>query len=98
VNASFLAPEHEVVIGGSETGYQIRVWPQMFRVLTSRQPQQLVTVDHGWSNGDLVVLREYDPDGNKFTGRIVHRTVQSATLQAAWGRVLVKSVLVPRDA
>ncbi len=53
-----------------------KVWPQYFeKVLQGDKTFELRLADWDCQKGDLLVLKEWDPDEKKYTGRVIEKKV-----------------------
>lgn len=56
--------------------HQLKVWPQFFRPLVDgAKTFEFRRDDRGFEVGDVLVLREYDPDSETYSGAEVERTI-----------------------
>lgn len=73
----------------------LKCWPEPFREIAEGRKFHEVRVDdrahRPWS-GDLVLLKEFDPETKAYTGREVMRRVTHVTAPGSWG--LPKDVYV----
>ena len=57
--------------------HDLKIWPEYFeRVLNGRKGYELRQNDRGFREGDALILREWDPDTEEYTGRIVTAAVE----------------------
>lgn len=57
--------------------HDLRIWPEYFeRVLAGRKGYELRENDRRFREGDALILREWDPDTEEYTGRIVTAVVE----------------------
>ncbi|RLC27812.1 MAG: hypothetical protein DRH37_10300 [Deltaproteobacteria bacterium] len=53
-----------------------KVWPEYFqKILDGKKTYELRLADWQCSEGDILVLREWDPEIKQYTGRVVEKTV-----------------------
>jgi hypothetical protein len=58
------------------TTHELKIWPEHFRaVLSGRKAFELRKDDRGYEEGNLLVLREWEPATQDYTGRQVERKV-----------------------
>lgn len=56
--------------------HDLKTWPAVFAAtLAGRKPFEIRRDDRGYEAGDVLRLREWDPEREQFTGREVWRTV-----------------------
>jgi hypothetical protein len=52
------------------TTHELKSWPEYFQAtLTGRKTFELRKHDRDFKVGDKIILREYDPDAERYTGR-----------------------------
>lgn len=55
------------------TTHELKTWPEMFQpVLDGTKNADFRRDDRGFQVGDRLELREYVPETNKYTGRLIH--------------------------
>lgn len=53
-----------------------KVWPEYFkRILDGSKTFELRLNDFDISEGDIIILKEWDPETKNYTGRILEKTV-----------------------
>lgn len=53
-----------------------KTWPEMFqKILDGEKTFDLRVADFEVEEGDILVLREFDPKTNQYTGRSVEKTI-----------------------
>lgn len=53
-----------------------KTWPEYFqKILDGKKTYELRLNDFDINEGDILVLREWDPKTKKYTGRIIEKTV-----------------------
>lgn len=53
-----------------------KTWPEMFeKILTGNKTFDMRIADFKCEIGDILVLKEYDPDTKKYTGREIEKKV-----------------------
>lgn len=53
-----------------------KIWPEYFeKVLSGEKTYELRLADFECQPGDLLVLKEFDPKTQKYTGRAIEKTV-----------------------
>ena len=58
------------------TKIEKKTWPSMFKkILTGKKTFDARLADFKIKNGDILVLREYDPIKKEYTGRIIEKKV-----------------------
>ena len=58
------------------TTHELKTWPSAFRpLLSGRKLFELRKNDRDFQVGDRLFLREWDPDGRGYTGRMLRATV-----------------------
>lgn len=72
---------------------EIMVWPERWESLTGKKAERYITLwADGYASGDVLLLREYNPDEQTYTGREHRRTIVSvnhAVRPASWERDVV---------
>jgi len=60
--------------------HDLKTWPEYFRaILDGRKSFEIRRDDRGYSVGDVLVLREWDPERKEYTGGSVRRVVSYVT-------------------
>ena len=50
--------------------HELKIWPKFFDLVRrGRKPFEVRRDDRGFQEGDTLLLREYDPDDDGYTGR-----------------------------
>lgn len=58
------------------TIHELKVWPRFFEALLDRSKTfEFRKNDRNFQVGDLLVLKEWDPDAKDYTGRWLHREI-----------------------
>lgn len=53
-----------------------KVWPEYFqKILDGRKKYELRLADWQCNEGDILVLREWDPKSKEYTGRLIEKKV-----------------------
>ena len=66
--------------------HQIKTWPGEFEaVRTGRKCHEVRRNDRGYCVGDFLILKEWNPATEQYTGRAVLRRVTYLTPSCAWG-------------
>lgn len=56
--------------------HELKTWVEYFQLVASgEKPFELRKNDRNFKLGDELLLREYDKDAKKITGRILHRKI-----------------------
>jgi hypothetical protein len=56
--------------------HDLKVWPEYFRdIITGRKHTEFRQHDRDFQVGDVLLLREWDPDKKEYTGRELRRRV-----------------------
>ncbi len=56
--------------------HDLKIWPGFFSmVLTETKTFEIRKNDRGYCVGDRLILREFDPDTQSYTGRVLSRVV-----------------------
>lgn len=56
--------------------HELKTWPAFFEEIASgRKTFEVRQDDRGFSVGDILVLREWEPTGEQYTGREVRKVV-----------------------
>jgi hypothetical protein len=56
--------------------HELKAWPEYFdAVFERRKPFEVRKNDRDFKVGDIIVLRRFDPDKNKYTGGICGREI-----------------------
>lgn len=56
--------------------HDLKVWPEFFTALwEGKKTFEVRKNDRGYAIGDILVLREYAPGPDEYTGRVEHRLV-----------------------
>ena len=58
------------------TTHELKCWPDFFQaLLTRRKTFEVRKDDRGYLPGDILILREYNPTTESFTGRSLEREI-----------------------
>lgn len=56
--------------------HELKVWPEYFEAIAAnRKPFEIRKNDRGFQCGDTLILKEYAPGPDEYTGQAVKRTV-----------------------
>lgn len=81
--------------------HDLKIWPEQFAAVMSGQKRYEIRVnDRDYVSGQRVLLREFDPETAKYTGRGVLATIGHLTPPGQWGlsdNVCVFSIDLDRD-
>lgn len=56
--------------------HELKVWPEYFEAITDgRKTFEIRKNDRGYQSGDVLILREYAPGPDEYTGRHCERQV-----------------------
>jgi hypothetical protein len=74
-------PAHQVnTIDPAATVHEVKSWPKFFNpILAGTRVHELRENDRGYAVGDVLHLREYDPETRRYTGREHHADITSMT-------------------
>jgi hypothetical protein len=82
--------------------HRLKTWPAAYSAIASGQKRHEVRkADRPYAEGDGVLLLEYDPAHQSYTGRSIAFTVGHVTAPGEWGLppdVCVFTLLPPADA
>ncbi len=72
-----------------------KTWPELFKKVKSRKKNFDVRLsDFKCLPGDVLVLKEWDPDTNNYTGRVVRRKIKfilkSKDIEKFWSKKEIK--------
>ncbi len=57
-------------------GIEKKVWPEYFqKIMDGVKPYELRLADFECNPGDVLVLREWDPETREYTGRVLEKEV-----------------------
>lgn len=66
--------------------HELKTWPEPFQAVSDgRKRYEIRRDDRGFRVGDVLFLREWDPNTGDYTGREVARHVEYVTPGGAWG-------------
>lgn len=70
----------------SEFRHELKTWPDMFEEIgTGRKVHEFRKNDRDFREGDLLLLREFEPAGERYTGREIPVRIMSISYGPAWG-------------
>lgn len=82
--------------------HDLKIWPEHFRdVRAGIKTAELRLNDRNYQPGDVLVLREYDPQTGEYTGNVETRTVTHVLADERWlqpGVVMLSMTGGERDA
>ncbi len=53
-----------------------KIWPTFFKLIESGEKTfEVRLADTDYKPGDVLILREWDPDKNEYTGRSIRKTI-----------------------
>lgn len=56
--------------------HELKTWPEYFeRIADGTKTFEMRRNDRGFQRGDLLILREFKPKSQAYTGRVIHREV-----------------------
>lgn len=56
--------------------HTLKTWPEYFKLIKEdRKKWELRKDDRDFNVGDTLILQEFNPDGNTFTGEEIHKIV-----------------------
>ena len=65
-----------ILLAGDQLRIEKKTWPELFqKVLDGEKTFELRLADFECKNGDILVLKEWDPTIKKYTGRQVEKKV-----------------------
>ncbi len=68
------------------TKHELKSWPECFKAIVSGEKRHEVREDdRGFSVGDTLFLKEWDPKGKKFSGLFLNVEVTHIDRGPAWG-------------
>jgi len=63
------------VLGGERMKHELKTWPEYYRATIGRKKLfEIRKNDREYKTGDILLLKEYNPETKKYTGR--HTTVK----------------------
>ncbi len=69
-----------------EFQHELKTWPDMFdEIDRHRKVHEFRKNDRNFREGDLVLLREFEPAGERYTGREIPVRIMSISYGPAWG-------------
>lgn len=58
-----------------------KIWPQFFeKVKSGEKTFEVRLADYDYNIGDVIVLKEWDPDKKEYTGREIRKTISYVAL------------------
>ena len=68
------------------TMHELKTWPTPFQaILNGKKNYELRVNDRDFAVGDVLVLKEYDPDTDAYSGRELRTEVRYMTKGGDWG-------------
>lgn len=65
--------------------HELKVWPKYFEAICSgEKPFELRKNDRGFEVGDRLLLHEYNPETEAYTGRVAIRAISYVLQDEAW--------------
>lgn len=58
-----------------KTTHTLKSWPEVFRLIVEGRPFDIRKNDRNYRVGDVLVLREYEPNNTSYSGRECRRTI-----------------------
>ena len=56
--------------------HELKTWPEYFEsILTGEKTFEIRKNDRDFKRGDILILREWSPETEQYTGRYIHRVV-----------------------
>ena len=66
--------------------HELKTWPDMFEeIVLGRKVHEFRKNDRNFREGDLILLREFEPAGERYTGRELPVRIMSISCGPAWG-------------
>ena len=66
--------------------HDLKIWPEQFdAVISGAKKHEVRVFDRPYREGDGVVLREWDPKTEQYTGRETAFTITHITKPGSWG-------------
>lgn len=66
--------------------HELKIWPTPFaQVLAGKKVHEVRVFDRDYCEGDHVILREYNPQSESYTGRSVRALVGYVSEPGSWG-------------
>lgn len=66
--------------------HELKIWPEVYMpVLVGQKPFEVRQDDRNFRVGDALVLREWQPETQRYTGRELERTITHKTKGPKWG-------------
>lgn len=66
--------------------HNLKTWPEPFAAMfAGNKTHEIRKDDRGFALGDFLILREFDPEGNSFTGRQLVRSIDYISRGPHWG-------------
>lgn len=92
----------------AEIGHVLKTWPDVYQEIAwGAKTHEFRKNDRGFKRGDLVLLREFEPAGERYTGRETLVQVGAISYGPEWGipegyaafsvRVLAPQRIIPVD-
>lgn len=58
------------------TEHELKTWPEFFESVSSgRKPFEVRKNDRDFKVGDVLILKEWDPEKELYSGRVLYKTV-----------------------
>ena len=79
--------------------HDLKCWPQYFdAMLEGRKPFELRRDDRGYTEGNVLHVREWDPRVDKYTGRELWREItyvaRPSHMPSVWGSPLAENFVI----
>ncbi|MBJ6107975.1 DUF3850 domain-containing protein [Hymenobacter sp. BT523] len=79
-------PQFQIQNPGQRQTHELKTWPSCFAAAKAgNKPFDVRENDRNFQVGDMLILREFDPDSGQFTGRTVTRWVSYVLEGGAFG-------------
>ncbi len=66
--------------------HQLKAWPEPFQaIIDGNKRHEIRKADRDYKTGDVLLLREYRPDDDTYTGRLAVVIVKYLTVGGSWG-------------
>lgn len=81
-----VTPSTPEALMGELRYHELKTWPEYFQAIWDRRKTFEVRVnDRGFTVGDTLILKEWDPETGKYTGSAMMRTVTYVMLGGSFG-------------
>lgn len=69
-----------------EFRHELKTWPDMFEeIIRGRKVHEFRRNDRNFEEGDLILLREFEPAGERYTGDEIPVRIMSISYGPQWG-------------